>query len=145
MSFVIHASPDNRENVDALISGTFDNVLLINFIYFSGKENRQVSYKKNKWCSTKRWLKENDYNPKEHRNTRSTNPKRNTNISNGIEKTCCNNYVFLCLENSNICVSLRPLLYHAVVSSKTKTGSPLVVSRIDITVIWTSKTRVTNY
>ena len=53
----------------------------------------------------KRWLKENDYNPKEHQNMDSTNPKINANMFNEIETIAYNNYVSLCLENSNISFS----------------------------------------
>lgn len=115
LGFVIHASPDNRENVEALISGAFDNILLNNFIYFSGKKNRQVTYKERNGVQQKRWLKENGYNLKKHQNMDSTNTKRDTNITNQIETTSCNNFVSFRLENSNICVSLRLLVYQAVV------------------------------
>ena len=93
-------------------------------------------------------MKEDDYNTKEKQNVDSVNPKRNMNISSGIETTACRHYFSLCLESSNMCFSLRLLISHAMaeaLSFKSRTGNPWMVSRIDIIFIQTSKIRVTDY
>lgn len=61
----------------------------------------------------KKWMKEDDDNPKGKQNVGLINPKRNMTILSGTETTASSHYVPLCLESSNTCVSQILLIYGA--------------------------------